>query len=158
MASQAPTQEGMVALHKAVEDLTALCLQAVSNIEKDANIPGEIHVVESSELGMEVQRLAAIYMMRAWQIEYDGDYIAEAEYILEEFRKFYGNLKAADERFVSKSEKTKLADIEKDFVVFEKMTISNTGRFVPTLAQRTATKLFDQINAVTAAIRQNVEK
>ena len=157
IATSTPSQAKMLELHKKIESLTSKCLTAVDAIEQDSQIPGEHYVALTGEMGMEVQRLAALYIMRAWQIEQDN-YMAEVKHILEEFERFYGELQDADLAYVSAETKKDLQSVEKEFLVFERMVESNSGRFVPSLAQRSANKLYDHITEVSLKIIEKVEK
>ncbi len=157
LVQEPPSQEGLVKLHKDIENLTDLCLKTAKLLEESTGIEGEEYVVLSSELGMEVQRLAALYMMRAWDVEYE-DYFDEVRHVLDEFEGFYQDLNKADERFVSAKVKGDLTVIEKEFLVFEQMTESTSGRFVPSLAQRKANSLLTKINVATESIIKSVEK
>lgn len=157
IAESAPTQDNMLKLHKAVEALTDKCLEAVKHLEEDLNLEGERYVVESVEMGMEVQRLAALYLIRAWDIKLEN-YFEEVKHVLEEFESFFHDLEKAPERFVTKETKAKIVIIEKEFLVFERMAESKSGRFVPSLAQRSAKKLLTKIDLVTQSIIERVEK
>ncbi len=152
-----PQRELMVDLHKSIKELTDICLKITKEVVDESHIEGEIYVAEAGEMRMETQRVAAMYMMRAWGIELEN-YTAELRHILEEFEGFYHHMKKADERFITKEAKVLLDEIEKDFLVFEKMAEKDNGRFVPSLARRSAKKLLKKIEKLTQIVVEKVEK
>jgi len=63
-----------------------------------------------------------------------------------------------DERFVFAVDKERRKVVDKGFVVFESLTVSHAGRFVPFLAQRSAETLFIKTTELTNSIIAKVEK
>lgn len=134
-------------LHTKIEEFTRLCEKAAMDVAEDTKIEGEQFVVLVAELGMESQRLAALYMMKAWDAE-PADYYHRVESILEEYEVIYKELMSADEKFVSADIKQKLKTTEKHFMVFKFMAASRSGRFVPTRAEKSAAKIFEEIREI----------
>ena len=68
-------------LRKKVEAYTVRCEQVAEDLAKDTGIKGEHDVVLVAELGLESQRLAALYLMKAWGVadaEYERGRIADS--------------------------------------------------------------------------------
>ncbi|WP_353410857.1 hypothetical protein [Pseudoteredinibacter isoporae] len=153
-----PRQDVVMDLHIAIEKFDKECWEIAEMIALETHVEGEHYVIVASELGMEVQRLAALYMMRAWDVS-NPHYFEEVETILEEFEKYYHELaEQAYPKYIGDATKAKLDKIEKSFLVFEHMAASKSGRFVPALGQRSATRLIVQINDVINDVITAVEK
>ncbi len=153
-----PRQDAVLDLHIIIEKFDKECWEIAELIAKETHIEGEHYVIVASELGMEVQRLAALYMMRAWDVS-NPNYFEEVETILEEFESYYHELtEKAYPKYIGDATKTKLDKIEKSFLVFEHMAASKSGRFVPALGQRSATRLIVQIDDVIKDVIAAIEK
>lgn len=152
-----PERNLVLDLHKKIDKFDKECWEIAELIAEDTHIEGEHYVIVAAELGMEVQRLAALYMMRTWDVPND-DYFAEVKSILEEFKSFYSELTTkAYPKYVNDKTKEKLGKVEKSFLVFERMAESKSGRFVPALGQRSATRLMIQIDSVIKDVIWAVE-
>ncbi|WNO08420.1 hypothetical protein [Teredinibacter sp. KSP-S5-2] len=151
-----PTQAGVSELYKEVEALTKRCWDVAEHIAEAVEVEGEHYVIVSAELQMEVQRLAAIYMMAAWQVPIT-DHDGTVKMILDDYEKMHAELMSADAKFVAANVKQTLEAVEKNFMVFEHMAESKSGRFVPSLAQRQATKLLTDLMTVSESITAQVE-
>lgn len=153
-----PQRESVLELHKSIEDLDKKCWEIAELIAEATHIEGEHYVIVASELGMEVQRLAALYMMRAWDVP-NPHYYEEVASVFEEFEKFYHELeKEAYPKYVDDKTKAKLDDIERAFAVFKYMAASKSGRFVPTLGQRSSKKLAISTDEVIKALIAKIEE
>ena len=142
-----PSQKRMTMLHKKVEKFSHRCEEVAEDLAEDSRIKGEHNVVLIAKLGMESQRLAALYMMKAWGVA-DDNYYENVEEILQEYKKIYQELMNADDKLVSPAIKAKLKSAEKHFLVFEFMAASKSGRFVPTMAEKSATKIFIKVREI----------
>lgn len=151
-----PVKKRMTRLHKKVEAFTHYCEKVAEHLAIDTKIKGEHYVVLIAQLGMESQRLAALYMMKAWGIA-DPNYYEEVEEVLEEYEKIYHELLKADNKLVSQEIKDKLTATEKHFMVFEFMAASKSGRFVPTMAEKSASKIFAEIREILKLEEELVE-
>ncbi|MBL1274626.1 MAG: hypothetical protein COB30_000905 [Ectothiorhodospiraceae bacterium] len=151
-----PVKKRMTFLHKKVEQFSHRCEVVADHVATDTGIEGEHYVVLVAQLGMESQRLAALYMMKAWGIA-DDNYYEEVEEVLKEYEDIYHELLNADEKLVSPEIKEKLKSTEKHFLVFEFMASSKSGRFVPTMAEKSASKIFDEIREILKLEEELVE-
>ena len=142
-----PTKEKMAELQPLVDSFAQRCEEVADHLAKDTGIAAEHEVVLIAELGMEIQRLAALYMMKAWGVPDDHYYEKVAE-VLREYEEIYAELMAADERQVPTEVKVRLKEAEQHFLVFEVMAASKSGRFVPTLAEKKASELFAEIREI----------
>lgn len=142
-----PDKKRMTMLHKKVEKFSHRCEQVAEDLAKDSGVKGEHYVVLIAGLGMETQRLAALYMMKAWGVA-DPEYYQEVQEVLDDFEKIYHELLKANNKLVSPKIKNSLKKIEKHFLAFKFMAASKSGRFVPTLAEKSASKIFHEIRDV----------
>jgi hypothetical protein len=151
-----PDKKKMSELRKKVEDYTVRCEQVAEDLAQDTGIKGEHNVVLVAALGMESQRLAALYLMKAWGVA-DADYAAEVEQAVAETEKIYQELLAADEKLVSKAIKEKLEKTENDFIAFSVLAKSTSGRFMPTQAEKSASKIFSALREILVLEEKLVE-
>ena len=63
-----PDKSKMHDLRVMVEKFTGRCEEVAEDISKDTGIEGEHNVVLVAALGMESQRLAALYLMKTWGV------------------------------------------------------------------------------------------
>ncbi|RWX51787.1 hypothetical protein VU01_10816 [Candidatus Electrothrix marina] len=110
-----PDKTKMHDLRVMVEKFTVRCEEVAEDIAKDTGIKGEHDVVLVAELGMESQRLASLYLMKAWGVA-DSNYEEEVKEVVDQTEKLYKELFEADEKLVSKEIKEKLKKVEKDFI------------------------------------------
>ena len=153
---KAPDKARMSELRKKVEAYTVRCEQVAEDLAKDTGIKGEHDVVLVSELGLESQRLAALYLMKAWGVA-DPNYEQEVGQVVDETERIYQELLAADEKLVSKEVKTKLQTTERDFIAFSVMAKSTSGRFMPSAAEENASKIFDALREILTMEEKLVE-
>jgi hypothetical protein len=146
----------MPELHKKVEEYTYRCEELAFNMAEDTGIQGERYVVLVAELGMETQRMAALYLMKAWGVA-GPDHAQQVKKVAEETKRIYSELMAADEKFVSAEIKKRLKSTERDFIAFEVMTSSTSGRFMPTAAEKSADKIFEAVREILLMEQKLVE-
>ena len=142
-----PDKPRMAELREKVEDFVRECEKVLDDLAEDAHKKGEHEIVLISELGMESQRLAALYIMKAWGVA-DENYYDEVQSILDEYEKIADELLAADARLVPDDVKAMLRKASNHFRVFDVMAMSKSGRFAPTRAQRSATKIFTMVRKI----------
>ncbi|WP_339137749.1 MAG: hypothetical protein WGN25_06445 [Candidatus Electrothrix sp. GW3-4] len=153
---KAPEQSKMLDLRKRVEKFTIRCEEIAEDISHDTGIKGEHDVVLVAELGMESQRLAALYLIKAWGLA-DSDYETELKEIVDQTEKIYKELFEADEKLVSKEIKEKLKKVEKEFIAFSVMAKSDSGRFMPSAAEKMASKIFEELRTILNMEQKLVE-
>ncbi len=151
-----PDKSKMHDLRVMVEKFTTRCQKVAHDISEDTGIKGEDHVVHVAALGMESQRLAALYLMKAWGVD-DPDYEEEVKEIVVQTEKIYKELLEEDEKLVSKEIKEKLKKVEKDFIAFSVMATSKSGRFMPSAAEKMASKIFDELRTILKMEEKLVE-
>jgi antitoxin component HigA of HigAB toxin-antitoxin module len=152
----APDKAKMSELRKKVEAYTVRCEQVAEDLAKDTGIKGEHDVVLVAELGLESQRLAALYLMKAWGVA-DANYEQEVSQVVDETERIYKELLAADDKLVSKEIKEKLKTTENDFIAFGVMAKSKSGRFMPSAAEENASKIFEALREILAMEKKLVE-
>jgi hypothetical protein len=151
-----PDKTKMSDLHKKVEEYTYRCEELAFDLAQDTGIQGERYVVLVAELGMETQRMAALYLMKAWGVEHPN-HAQQVKKVADETKRIYSELMAADEKFVSAEIKKRLKDTERDFIAFEVMTSSTSGRFMPTAAEKSADKIFEAVREILLMEQKLVE-
>lgn len=151
-----PNKAKMSELRKKVEAYTVRCQQVAEDVAKDTGIEGEHDVVLVAELGLESQRMAALYLMKAWGVS-DADYETQVKQVVDETEKIYQELLAADEKLVSKEIKDKLKTTENDFIAFSVLAKSKSGRFMPSVAEENASKIFDALREILKMEQKLVE-
>ncbi|MCI5166962.1 MAG: hypothetical protein D3903_12930 [Candidatus Electrothrix sp. GM3_4] len=151
-----PDKSKMHDLRVMVEKFTDRCEEIAEDIAKDTGIKGEHDVVLVAELGMESQRLAALYLMKSWGVT-DPDYEEEVKEIVAQTEKIYKELMEADEKLVSKEIKEQLKKVEKDFIAFSVMATSKSGRFMPSAAEKMASKIFQEFRTILEMEQKLVE-
>lgn len=147
----------MYELHEVIdEDLTERCEKIIDKIAVDTGIKGEEHVVQVGRLGVESQRLAAIYLLKAWGID-DPHYDKIVQHTLDETDQIYEKLMRADEKFVSKEIKEELKESKKKFIAFGFMAKRKSGNFMPANAAKMADELHDMLGEILHMQRTLVE-
>jgi hypothetical protein len=154
--AKTPDKAKMSELRKKVEAYTVRCEQVAEDLAKDTGIKGEHDVVLVAELGMESQRMAALYLMKAWGVA-DSNYEQEVTQTVDETEKIYQELLAADEKLVSKEIKEKLKTTENDFIAFSVMAKSTSGRFMPSQAEQSASNIFTVLREILEMEEKLVE-
>jgi hypothetical protein len=152
---KAPDKAKMSSLHEKVEKYTDRCEQVADKLADDTGIKGEHYVELVGELGMESQRMAALYLMKAWGIDVDS--AKDVKAVSDETNKTYSELLNADEKLVSKEIKEKLKATENDFVAFEVLTASTSGRFMPMQAEKSSSKIFEAVRSILTMEEKLVE-
>ncbi len=142
-----PAKSKMHDLHVQVEKYTVRCEEIAEDLAKNTAIKGEHYVVLVAALGMESQRMAAEYLTKAWGVT-DAGYDEEVKHMVEETEKIFKELLEADEKLVSSEIKEKLKDVEKDFIALGVKLKSTSGRFMPTFAEKSASKIYDKVNDI----------
>jgi len=144
--NKTPDKKKMTKLHQQIEEFSHRCEVLALSMAKQLN-EIEQNVVLIAQLGMETQRLAALYMMKVWDIA-DPNYYQQVEEVLKEYEDVYHKLLNADEKSLGKNIKEKLKKLEKNFLLFKFMAASKSGRFVPTVAERNASKIFEETSKI----------
>ncbi|CAK8712368.1 Type IV pili methyl-accepting chemotaxis transducer N-term [Candidatus Electrothrix laxa] len=151
-----PEKTKMHDLRVMVEKFTVRCEEVAEDISKDTGIEGEHNVVLVAALGMESQRLAALYLMKAWGVT-NSDYETEVKEVVEQTEKIYKELLETDDKLVSEEIKEELKKVEKDFIAFSVMARSDSGRFMPSAAEKMATKIFNTLRDILKKEQKLVE-
>lgn len=151
-----PDKTKMHDLRILIEKFTARCEEIAEDISRDTGIKGEHDVVLVAELGMESQRLAALYLMKAWDVA-NPNYEEEVKEAVDQTEKIYHELLEANEEVVSQEIKKKLKHVEKDFIAFSVMATSKSGRFMPSAAEKMSTKIFNELRIILEMEKKLVE-
>jgi biotin-(acetyl-CoA carboxylase) ligase len=152
-----PDKMKMHELREAVEKFTFRCEEVAEDLAKDTGIKGENDIVLLSKLGMESQRLAAEYITKVWGVA-GSQYDKEVENMMEEIRSIFKELMDADDTLVSQKIKNALKSVEKDFIALNVMATSKSGRFMPSAAEKMASKIFKKLNEIIKVEQEVVEK
>ncbi len=139
---QKPDKKSMAVLYKKVEKFNYRCQQIADNLAQDTHIKGLRDLVLITKIGMESQRLAALYMMRVWGVS-SPNYKVKVRGIVDELNDIIKELLAEDEKYVSEEIKKELRMIKKEFILFKFMALSNSKRFVPILVEKKASNVYE---------------
>ncbi|XOF34708.1 MAG: hypothetical protein ACL93V_05300 [Candidatus Electrothrix sp. YB6] len=151
-----PDKTKMHDLRVMVEKFTVRCEDVAEDLSKDTKIKGEHDVVLVAELGMESQRLAALYLMKAWGVA-DPNYEEEVKEVVDQTEKIYRELLEEDEKLVSQEIKEKLKKVEKEFISFSVMATSKSGRMMPSAAEKMASEIFAELQEILHMEEELVE-
>ncbi|NPA59268.1 MAG: hypothetical protein GXO30_02215 [Epsilonproteobacteria bacterium] len=143
-----PSKKTAIELRHEVDDFANQCEKVASDIATDTNNDAENEIVHISRLDLDVQELAGDYVMKAWDAMSDDEYYKDVHEIKEDYQKEYNLLESADDKLVSEKIKKHLKMLDKQFMMFEFMAESHSGRFVPLLIAKKA----DIIHAKTVEI------
>jgi len=155
--TKTPTKESALALHNRVNTFAEHCEVLAEHLAKDTGNMAEHYVVEIARLNLDVQELAAIYVMKAWGAMGDDAYYEEVKHILHDYIKTYDDLMAADGKMVSSNVKKHLKVLKKHFMIFEFMAESRSGRYVPLLIAKKAEKINKETKNILEEEEREVE-
>lgn len=142
-----PSKTGVPALRLRVDHFSKQCEAHVEALAIDTQIQGEHDLVLTGKLGMEVQRLAAIYMIRAWGAD-ESEYYSEVDKIKKNFKKNYSELTAAKRTLGPEELQISLKKLDNHFLVFGFLAASRSGRFQPTRAEKIAADVFYEVRDI----------
>ncbi|VAW54054.1 hypothetical protein MNBD_GAMMA07-1626 [hydrothermal vent metagenome] len=153
-----PDKSSMLALRHDVEIMVKKCEIVAEHLAKSTGNAAEHDVVLIAELGMESQRLGALYMLKAWGVD-DDKYEEEVAEIIKEFKDIENELLNANEKLVSAEVKKQIKSMDNHFRVLSVLaqTAGKTGRFAPTRFERSTSKVFNEIREILELERHNVE-
>jgi hypothetical protein len=152
-----PDKKGMGELRAEVNTFSQSCEKIVASIAGDIINPVEKDVVLINNLGIELQRLSALYMMKAWGVS-DANYYSQVDEILNDYQHTYYELMNADEKTVSSEVKRKLKSTNKHFIVFTLMAKSKSSILRPEMAERNANKILQETREILALEKMSLEK
>ncbi len=155
---KSPDKNTMIALRTEVESMVKHCEIITEHLAVSTGNKAEHNVVLIAELGMESQRLGALYMLKAWGID-DNKYASDVEGIINDFNIIENELLATDDSIVSKKIKNQLKGMNNQFnvlIVLAQMS-GKSGRFAPTRFERSTSKVFDEIREILELEIHHVE-
>ncbi|MCI5166939.1 MAG: hypothetical protein D3903_12815 [Candidatus Electrothrix sp. GM3_4] len=145
-------------LHELIdEELTERCEKIIGEMSADTGIKGHEYVVLVGRLGVESQRLAAIYLLKAWGVN-DPHYAKVVQHTLDETNQIYEKLMSADKELVSKEIKEALKEAKKKITVFGFMAKRKSGHFMPAEAAKIADDLYEMVSEILHMQRTLVER
>jgi hypothetical protein len=153
-----PSKESALTLYSYINTFAAHCEVLAEHLAKNTGNPAEHYVVLIARLNLDVQELAAVYTMKAWGAIEDKEYYPEVSRIIEDYHKTYSELIGAESKMVSENVKSKLRTLKKHFMVFEHMSQSKSGRFVPLLMAKKAEKINHKTEEILKLEETEVEK
>lgn len=147
LLTNTPSKENVLDLREKIEGFSKKCEVVVEALATDTQIKGEQDLVLTGKLGMEVQRLAALYMIKAWGAE-QSKYYSEVDKIKSQFNKNYKKLTEADNTIGSSELRTSLKKLDNHFLVFGFLASSKSGRFQPTRAEKISADVFYEVRDI----------
>jgi len=144
-----PEKSAMKALYYEVQTMVESCKNVAHLIATDTGIKAEHDVVLIAQLGMDTQKLGALYMMSAWGVKNDK-YMTEVESIINEFNRVEMELLQEDDKLVPAKIKKKLKAMDDHFRVLTILAkaAGKSNRFAPTRFERSTSKVFDEIREI----------
>jgi len=155
---QKPTKEGTLTLHHHIDAFAQHCEELAEHLAKDTKNPAEHYVVMITNLNLNVQELAEIYIMKSWDSIGDEEYFKKVKEIFKNVLKSYDELQTADSKFVSDKVKGHLKIMKKHFMMFEFMAESHSGRYIPLLITKKAEKISEEVEKILKEEESEVEK
>lgn len=142
---QAPRKEAIRKLDTAVRDFSSHCEKVAADIQQKTDLSGSEDALLLSRYNVDTQRLAAMYMMRAWGVD-DAHYKDEATTLLDKSGKVIRQLTHSKQ--LSTASMQRLHHIQSQFKLFEFMAVRPTKRYVPALMNTKADTIVREINEV----------
>ena len=155
--THAPVKESALTLHHHVNDFAKHCEKLSDDLAASMDNHAEHYVLLIERLNLNVQELAGIYTMKAWDAIGDNEYYGEVKEILADYNKDYNEIMVANDKMVSPEVKSKLKVLKKHFMMFEFMAASHSGRFVPLLIAKKADKINDETEKILKEEESEVE-
>ena len=140
-----PTKENAKRLQEDLEDLLTKSNRAVILFTKQTNEPSGEIINISGRQRMLSQRLAALYLLKAWGIS-DSKFEIRMNETMDLYKKSLETLKSSD--LNTESTKTLLADAEKCFTFLEIMNQSKST-FIPTLIFKKSDQMLNDMDKAT---------
>jgi len=136
--SQKASKTTALDLRHHVDKFSQQCEIVALDLAKDTKSEAESKIVHISKLDLDVQELAGDYVMKAWDAISDDEYYKDVKDIKEDYQKEYELLENANKALVSDKIKKHLKMLDKQFMMFEFMAESHSGRFIPLLIAKKA--------------------
>jgi hypothetical protein len=147
LLTNTPSKASVLDLRIKIENFSKKCEIVVEALAIDTQIEGEQDLVLTAKLGMEVQRLAALYMIEAWGAE-QPQYYSEVDKIKSQFKTNYEQLTETENTIGSKELKKALKKLDNQFLVFGFLASSKSGRFQPTRAEKISEDVFYEVRDI----------
>lgn len=144
--NEAPDINKVAALQRDLETLHKACHKSTLLIAKaSGSYPGEI-VNTAGRQRMLSQRMAGLYMLKTWGID-DPEFKNKLETAMEQFSAAHKTLSSSP--LNTDEIKELLAKAEKSYLFFENMGKSSSGKFIPSLINKSAMEILKNMNTAT---------
>ncbi len=144
--SGSPDAKKVVRLQKDLDRLLAACHENTQLLtQASGRKSGEI-INLSGRQRMLSQRMAALYMLKAWKIE-DPEFLAKLNQSMTEFSEAHGKLESSP--LTTAEIKAHLKQVKKAYAWFEMMGRSKSNHVIPSLINKSANTILSEMDAVT---------
>lgn len=145
LVKEPPQQSKMKKLDTEVINFSAICVNVANDIKATIKNADTNDVLLLGKYNIDVQHLAAMYMMRAWGVAYN-DYKEKADELLKNTTSIISRLDSSAQ--LGTYSKQRLSTIQNQFKLLEFMAVRDTNRFVPALLNSKADIIINEINNV----------
>ncbi|WP_456377802.1 type IV pili methyl-accepting chemotaxis transducer N-terminal domain-containing protein [Thiolapillus sp.] len=148
---KAPAREKARNLQKDLDRLLEACDENTHLIAREANNQAGGIVDVAGRQRMLSQRMAALYMLKAWKID-DPRFQEKLAKSMEEFSAAQKLLEASP--LTTEEIRTRLTRVKKAYAWFEMMGKSNSNRVIPSLINKSANSILADMDEVTTLYAQ----
>jgi len=144
MLSKTPNLQDVQQLKNLVNSFSDQCESLAEEVALDTKVVSNKDVVRIASLGIQVQKLASLYMVRSWGSD-DPAYFEQVAILSDEFKNILGELQNEKDEVLPLELKEKLVEVSKRFFVFEFIVNSKSKNVMVSRAEKLSTEVYEEI-------------